>query len=94
MAGQKQAGRRKHVPQRMCVVCRQVGDKRSLIRLVSDPEVGVVVDPTGKRKGRGAYLCQQSACWEEALTTDVVARALRTPLTAADRARLRDSRPQ
>ncbi len=86
--------RQKHKPQRTCMVCRQTMDKRSLNRLVFDPEEGVVLDPTGKRNGRGAYLCSKNACWEQALTTDVLERALRTPLSGEDRARLQDSRPQ
>jgi len=86
-AGKSQ--RRRHVPQRMCVVCRSTADKRSLTRLVRTPDDGVQVDPTGKRNGRGAYLCNQRACWERALSTDVLARALRTTLTEQDRERIR-----
>ena len=46
---------KKHVPQRTCVACREVNEKRSLIRIVRGPE-GVAVDKTGKMPGRGAYL--------------------------------------
>jgi predicted RNA-binding protein YlxR (DUF448 family) len=92
MARKKSGVRRKHTPQRMCVVCRQTMDKRALTRLVRTPE-GVVVDATGKQNGRGAYLCAQPACWERALTTDVLDRALRVALTDADRARLRAVQP-
>jgi predicted RNA-binding protein YlxR (DUF448 family) len=89
----KQPKRRRHTPQRTCVVCRTTAEKRSLTRLVRTPEDGVQVDPTGKRNGRGAYLCDQPACWDRALTTDILSRALRTPLTEADRERLRAARP-
>ena len=61
----KQPMRRKHVPQRMCMVCRRQVDKRQLTRIVRTPDSGVVVDPTGKRNGRGAYLCDQAACWDK-----------------------------
>jgi predicted RNA-binding protein YlxR (DUF448 family) len=84
---------RKHVPHRTCVVCRQTSDKRTLTRIVRTPEDGVVVDVTGKRNGRGAYVCDQDACWEQALMTAVLDRALRTTLTEADRVRLREQRP-
>lgn len=94
MAGKKSPGRRKHIPQRTCVVCRRTMDKRDLVRIVNSPEEGVVVDPTGKRNGRGAYLCHQASCWERALTTDVLSRALRTTITEAERVRLREARPQ
>jgi predicted RNA-binding protein YlxR (DUF448 family) len=49
--------RPKHVPRRTCVACRETDAKRQLIRLVRTPEGTVEVDPTGKRNGRGAYLC-------------------------------------
>lgn len=73
---------------RTCIVCREKEAKRQLTRLVRTAD-GVVIDPTGKMNGRGAYLCEQQTCWERALSTDILSRALRTPLTDADRARLR-----
>lgn len=94
MARGKPAGSRKHTPQRTCVVCRQTLDKRALVRVVNTPDDGPVVDLTGKRNGRGAYLCREDACWEQALTTSVLDRALRIKLTDADRNRLRDQRPR
>lgn len=78
---------RKHVPQRTCVVCRQTAAKRSLIRLVRTPE-GVQVDLSGKRNGRGAYLCQRRTCWQRAIQGEALAKALRTSLSDADRAQL------
>jgi predicted RNA-binding protein YlxR (DUF448 family) len=86
--------RRRHAPQRTCVVCRTTGDKRMLTRLVRTPDEGVWVDPSGKRSGRGAYLCDQVACWERALSTDVLAAALRTTLTDADRERVKQATPR
>ena len=56
----------RRVPQRMCVVCREVQGKRALIRIVRTPTEGVLADPTGKRAGRGAYLCQRPSSWERA----------------------------
>ncbi len=85
--------RRRHVPQRTCVVCHTTADKRVLTRVVRTTDEGVHVDPTGKRSGRGAYLCDQPACWDRALTTDVLARALRTALTEEDLERLRVAHP-
>ena len=79
---------RKHVPIRTCVVCRDKAGKRHLMRVVRTPE-GVFVDPTGKMNGRGAYLCEN--CWERAVSSDVLAKALRAPLTEADRERLRNA---
>jgi uncharacterized protein len=45
----------------------------------------VEVDPTGKKAGRGAYLCRQRSCWENAIKRGHVARALKVTLTAEDR---------
>jgi predicted RNA-binding protein YlxR (DUF448 family) len=75
--------RRKHVPQRTCVGCREVLPKRSLIRLVRRPE-GVQIDPTGKLAGRGAYLHNQRSCWEHGLK-GALSHALKTELTGKDR---------
>lgn len=86
-------GRKKHVPQRSCVVCRTTQDKRELTRLVRTPDDGVWVDPTGKRAGRGAYLCHNPACWQKAMHTDIVGKTLRTQLTNADRQRLAEAIP-
>jgi predicted RNA-binding protein YlxR (DUF448 family) len=83
-------GRQKHIPLRTCVVCRQTNAKRTLTRLVRTPDEGVQIDPTGKRNGRGAYLCDQASCWKRALESDVLAKALKTDLTDDDRQRLQD----
>lgn len=78
--------RRRRVPQRTCVGCRQTLDKRSLVRIVRT-EAGPQVDPTGKAPGRGAYVHDQRSCWELALKSGL-ARALKAELTPADRQRL------
>ena len=83
----KHPGRVKHVPQRMCIACRESADKRSLVRIVRT-ETGVQVDPGGKLPGRGAYLHARRTCWERALGGNMLQRALRTRLTAEDRERL------
>ena len=92
-AAPKQSKRRgprpKHVPQRMCVACRDHAAKRTLIRLVRTPEGNVEVDPTGKKNGRGAYLCENPACWEKALKTGLLSRALNISLSQETIASLR-----
>jgi uncharacterized protein len=81
--------RPKHVPQRTCIACRRSDAKRTLLRLVRDADGRVAVDPTGKRAGRGAYLCQDTACWEQALKRHALERALRVDtLQPEDRAAL------
>ena len=87
------SGSVRRAPQRTCVVCRATADKRTLTRLVRTADEGVQIDPSGKRNGRGAYLCDQPTCWQRASDSDVLAAALRTTLTDADRVRLRAARP-
>lgn len=82
----KPVQRVKHVPQRTCVGCRTILAKRELIRLVRTPH-GVLVDPTGKLAGRGAYLHNKRSCWESGLK-GALAHALKTTLTMEDRERL------
>jgi uncharacterized protein len=60
----------------MCIICRDHDAKRGLHRIVRSPEGVVTPDPTGRRNGRGAYLCHKTACWEKALSSGALARAL------------------
>jgi uncharacterized protein len=76
-------------PQRTCIACRRTAGKRELVRLVRTPEGEILLDPTGKKSGRGAYLCIQQACWLTALTEGRIGRALKAELSAEDRARIR-----
>jgi len=78
----KPAKRTKHTPQRTCIGCRRVLAKRELIRLVRRPE-GIVIDPTSKLAGRGAYLHNQRSCWERGLK-GTLAQALKVTLTPVD----------
>ncbi len=78
--------RKKHIPQRMCVACRESQDKRSLVRLVRTPE-GVVIDKSGKLAGRGAYLHADPNCWERGIKRNL-AKALNTELTDHEMERL------
>ena len=79
----KKTVRRKHVPQRTCVGCREVLPKRSLIRIVRTEDV-ILVDPSGKMAGRGAYLHNQRSCWDRGLK-GALSHALKTELTEEDR---------
>lgn len=66
-AGNKQPGRQKHVPMRTCISCRETKSKRELLRVVRTPDGHIVLDPSGKKSGRGAYLCARLSCWQRAL---------------------------
>jgi len=82
----KPVQRVKHIPQRTCVGCRTVLAKRQLVRIVRGPQ-GVMVDPTGKLAGRGAYLHDRRSCWEAGLRGSL-AHALKVNLTVEDREHL------
>ncbi|MEW6142791.1 MAG: YlxR family protein [Chloroflexota bacterium] len=78
----------KHVPQRTCIVCRQIRGKRELVRIVYTDRLEV--DLSGKRPGRGAYLCRQQACWEGALAKGRLEHALRAKMTLTDKHTIED----
>ena len=63
------------------MACRQVGQKRGLVRLVRTPEGEVVVDITGKKAGRGAYLCMTRQCWEMGIKGGKVERSFKVTLS-------------
>jgi len=60
-----------------------------MTRVVRGTDGSVDVDPTGKRSGRGAYVCRQPTCWEQALKRRALDRALKTVLDEPQRERLR-----
>ncbi|KAA3662254.1 MAG: YlxR family protein, partial [Chloroflexi bacterium] len=80
----KKQARNKHIPQRLCIACRQKRDKRQLTRLVRT-ENGVIVDPTGKQNGRGAYVCDQPQCWDKIVKSRLLDKALKTEISADEK---------
>lgn len=64
------------VPQRSCLGCKQVLPKKQLYRVVRTPDGEVVFDPTGKKAGRGAYICPKAECLEQAIKSGRFERAL------------------
>ncbi len=74
--GRKQPRVTKHVPERTCVACRTARPKRHLVRLVRTAEGSVEVDKTGRRAGRGAYLCPAQVCWRLAKSRKSLDHAL------------------
>ncbi len=78
----------KHIPQRTCMACRKVRAKRELVRLVRIADGIVEVDTSGKKAGRGAYLCPAQECWEVGLKGGRLEHALRTTLPQDNREEL------
>ena len=66
----------KKVPERRCTGCGESFPKRDLIRVVRSPEGAVSIDFTGKKSGRGAYICPRSACFKKARKQGRIARSL------------------
>lgn len=67
----------KRIPQRQCVGCREMKDKKALLRVVKSPEGEIGLDFRGKQPGRGAYLCHDPACLKRARKSRALERALR-----------------
>ena len=68
----------KKVPMRQCVGCREMKATRELIRVIKTSDNQVLVDATGKKNGRGAYLCPRRECLEKAVKNKGLERSLKT----------------
>lgn len=73
----------RHIPQRTCVACRDARAKKELVRLIWDDGIAEI-DNSGKKLGRGAYLCPIYECWESALKKNRLEHALRSRLSLAN----------
>ncbi|MBR3098879.1 MAG: YlxR family protein [Clostridia bacterium] len=71
----------KKIPMRMCTGCREMKEKRELIRVVRGPDGDVSLDPTGKKSGRGAYVCRRTECLKRAIKQKQLERQLQVTLT-------------
>ena len=67
---------KKKIPERQCMGCREKREKRDLLRVVRSPEGEISIDFTGKKPGRGVYICHSSACLKKARKTGALARQL------------------
>jgi hypothetical protein len=80
--------RAKHTPLRSCAACSQKLPKGHLTRIVRGIDGRVEADPTGKKSGRGAYLCNDDSCKDAGVTRGRIERALKSSVTEEDRAAL------
>lgn len=71
----------KKIPLRMCVGCREMKPKKELLRVVRSPEDEISIDFTGKKSGRGAYICPEDACLQRAAKQKQLDRALERPIS-------------
>jgi len=73
--------KQKKVPLRMCLGCQEMKPKKELIRVVRTPEGEVLIDKTGKKAGRGAYICPSITCFEKAKKGKRFEKALNHPVS-------------
>lgn len=69
--------RTRKIPLRKCVACQQMMPKKELIRVVRTPDEAILIDLTGKKAGRGAYLCGKLSCFKLAKKSKALDRALK-----------------
>ena len=71
----------KDLPKRTCIGCNEVKLKKELIRIVKNKEGEIFVDKTGKANGRGAYICDDIQCLEQAIKTKRLERSFETKIS-------------
>ncbi len=78
----------KRIPERKCVGCGQMKEKRVLIRVIKTQEGEISIDTTGKANGRGAYICNNADCLSKALKNRGLERSLKAQIPEEVRDRL------
>jgi predicted RNA-binding protein YlxR (DUF448 family) len=76
----EQKGKIKKTPERQCLGCNEHKPKMELLRVVKTPEGEIVLDFTGKKSGRGAYLCNNLACLKKARKSKRIEQNLETSI--------------
>jgi len=75
--------KQKKVPQRLCVGCQEMKLKKELTRIVKSPEGEITIDFSGKKPGRGAYVCKSKLCLEQAVKAKRLERSLKQAIDPA-----------
>lgn len=70
----------KKIPLRMCTGCGEMKSKKEMIRVLKTPEEDIVIDATGKKNGRGAYICCSLECLRKAVKTKGLERSLKVTI--------------
>ena len=70
----------KKIPIRTCIGCSEAKPKKELIRIVKTTEGEVLIDSTGKKNGRGAYICPNITCLEKAIKSKRLSKAFEMPI--------------
>ncbi len=72
----------KKVPMRQCVGCGEMKSKKEMMRILRTTENEIILDKTGKKNGRGAYICSSPECLKKAVKSKGLERALKTTVSA------------
>jgi hypothetical protein len=67
----------KKIPMRQCIGCQEMKSKKEMIRVIRTPEDQVCIDTTGRKNGRGAYICPKNECLARAIKTRGLERSLK-----------------
>ncbi|MBR5508521.1 MAG: YlxR family protein [Lachnospiraceae bacterium] len=67
---------------RQCIGCGEMKSKRDMMRVLRTTEGDIVLDATGRKNGRGAYLCKSQECFKKAVKSKGLERSLKTPIPA------------
>ena len=70
----------KKVPLRKCIGCGEMKSKKEMMRVLKTTEDAIVLDTTGKKNGRGAYLCFSKECLKSAMKSKGLERSLKMPI--------------
>ena len=68
------------IPLRVCIGCGQEKDKREMLRVIRDSDNQISLDVTGKKNGRGAYVCKNGECLKKAISTKGLEKSLKTQI--------------
>ena len=73
--------KKRKIPLRICIGCQEKLPKKDLVRVVRSPEGNVVLDLTGKKSGRGAYICLREDCFKKAVKGKRLEKNLQQPVS-------------
>ena len=71
---------KRKIPSRQCIGCGEMKEKREMLRVIKTPENVIVIDVTGKKNGRGAYLCHSVDCFQKAIKLKALEKSLKTAI--------------
>ncbi|UWP59953.1 YlxR family protein [Ruminococcus gauvreauii] len=76
----KNTAKKMKVPMRKCIGCQEMKSKKDMMRILKTTEEEIILDTTGKKNGRGAYLCFSKECFEKAENNKGLERSLKTAI--------------